>query len=360
MKPLTKKDFRPASQLTKSFFRATSAALSRGDFDAKWKTALKGSSFRFLRAFPHAWHLDLADVHESKIPGGEVFCLGDPHPENFGFVTFEGGPAFVFDDLDDSGPGRAAIDAARYFASLRFLRLDEAEEAALRRLYAAVTMDRDHPRRFPSHLQPDISTASREELLEWTDGSAFRLAPGKLEPVPDWRRDALFSALEREESLAGFRVEAVARRIRRKGGSAGLARYLVLGREPTGEVDLLELKELPAAATSWGQRLHEPDDRLERAVQVLWRGRRPRHHRAVRVGRIDFLLRSRLGRAEVDVFERSAEQRNAILRAQVSILASAHRGAYSSGEADGLDRWLEGTAQVIHRRYVAVHSKLRS
>lgn len=360
MKPLTKKDFRPAKELTPSYFRATSAPLSRADFDAKWKLALKSSPFRFLRAFPHAWHLDLADVRSKKIPGGEAFCLGDPHPGNFGFVTFESGPAFVYDDLDDAGPGRAAIDAARYFASLRFLNLSDDTVDRLASLYVAITRDRDYPRPFPLHLRPDVDLASREELLRWTDGSQLRTDGIDLQPVPDWRADAIFEALAREESAAGFSVIAVARRLRKRGGSGGLARYLISGRNPDGRVDLLELKEMPPAATSWARRLREPDDRLERAVATLWKGKRPRHHRSVRVGNVEFLLRSRLGRADVDVEALSDADRDRVLEAQVSILASAHRGAYGPREAEGLADWVKGSAKVIHRRYAAVHSKLRS
>mgnify|MGYP006290766401 CR=1 FL=1 len=355
MKPISKKDLRPAKQLDEAYFRATCASLAAEEFEVKWKAARKSSAYRFFRSFPHAWHLDLADVRRDRIPGGGVFALGDPHPSNFGFVTFEGGPRFVFDDLDDSGPGWAAIDACRYFAALNFLDLPKGAMPHLTRLYADITGDRDYRRRFPLDLVPDVQSASREELLEWTDGSSFRFDRPDLEPVADWRRAAIFAALDDEERARTFTVEAVARRIRKLGGSGGLSRFLVLGREPDGQTGLLELKELPVAATSWGRRLREPDDRAEHAMTALW-GARPPHHRVVTVERVDYLLRSRLGRADVDVASRSGSAQTRVLEAQVSILASAHRGAYAREELERVPEWLGRSAKLVARRYAKVHA----
>lgn len=356
MKSISKKDLRPAKQLDEAYFRATCASLAKADFDEKWKRARKSSAYRFFRSFPHAWHLDLADLKRDRIPGGEVFALGDPHPSNFGFVTFEDGPRFVFDDLDDSGPGFAAIDACRYFAALGFLDLPRDLTQHLTKLYADITGDRDYRRRFPLDLAPDVTSAGREELLKWTDGSAFRFERADLEPVEAWHRDSIFGALTREERALAFTAEAVARRFRKRGGSGGLSRFLVLGRERDGGTGLLELKELPIAATSWGRRLREPDDRAERAMRTLW-GASPPRHRVSTVGRVDYLLRSRLGRAAVEVEALSGSARARVLEAQVSIMAAAHRGAYARAELGALPAWLERSAKRLTERYARVHRK---
>lgn len=359
MKALRKKDLRPRGELTEAFFRATNAHLSARDFALKWKGSRRGSAFQFLRSFPHAFHLDLADVERARHPGRQVFCLGDPHPDNFGFVTFGHGPEYVFDDLEDAGPGWASIDALRYFSSLRFLSIPESTESKLMNLYVAITFDRDHPRRFPLHLVPDIASATREEVLRWSDGSELRLGSGELEAVADGRRSDIFTALAEEERATGFRARSVARRLRTRSGSAGPSSFVVLGEDADGRLDLLELEELPPAATTWARRLHEPEDRISRAVRVLWRGHVPRHHGVVWVGSRDFLLRTRLGKARIDVGTLPPPHREAVLEAQVSILARTHRGAYSREESEWLVGWLKKSASVIHRRYAAVHRKIR-
>lgn len=356
MKAIRDDDFLPPKKVPKSFFRACNAHLGLEDFEKKWAAAGK-SPFRFFRSFAHAWHLELSDVPSSRIPGGECFCLGDPHPDNFGVVTFEQGPRYVFNDLDDAGPGRAALDALRYFTALSFTKTVDPE--AHLELYEALIFDRTHHRSLPEHIRPSVEAFDRRERERWLDGTGFDLSRKDLEGVDPVRNRQVLEALDQAMEQDAMRVLSVVERVVRDGGSGGLLRLLVLAEETSGRLDLLELKEMPLAAASWGQGLVEDDDRLALAVQQIWRGLTPHHHREVRLGRRSFLLRSRLGRAKLRIEKLPEDARHAAVQTQISILARQHREAFRSPAvaAADLDGWLRESLKVTRRRYEALYAR---
>ncbi|NJK90207.1 MAG: hypothetical protein HC923_13015 [Myxococcales bacterium] len=132
----------------------------------------------------------------------------------------------------------------------------------------------------------------------------------------------------------------------------------MLATERDGRRELLELTEVPLASSSWGRRFAEPANRIEQAIRHLWRGRQPLHLRIVRSGGAEKIVRSRLGRATLDVRKLAHDQQDLVLMAQVSILGHAHRGAYTPDEAPGLAAWLEEAAEVIHQRYAEVYARM--
>lgn len=358
MKPIDEDDFVPAKRMPKTFFRASNAHLDEESFEKKWSSAGK-SPFRFFRSFAHAWHLEMADVARKKIPGGTCFCLGDPHPDNFGVISFREGPRYVFNDLDDAGPGWAALDALRYFTGLRLSKVADPNDHLA--LYEDIVHDRTHPRELPLHLVPSVVESDAKELAKWTDGSRFRFDDSDvaLAPVDPMRSAQILSALDEAARIEGMRILSVAERRVADGGSGGLRRWLVLAEDERERLDLLELKEMPLAAASWGQRLIEDDDRLDQAVRQIWRNLTPYHHREVKLGRRSFLLRSRLGRAKVKVDKIDGESRHAAIQTQVSILARQHRSAYRSASVDAkdLDRWLKASVEACRRRILALYER---
>lgn len=359
MKPIDEDDFTPIKKIPKSFFRASNAHLDADEFERKWKSARK-SAFRFFRSFAHTWHLDMADLPRDKIPGSTCFCLGDPHPENFGIVTFRDGPHYVFNDLDDAGPGYAALDALRYFTALALM--DGVDPKDYLQLYEDLVYDRTHHRSLPLHLVPSLEEADKKELDKWLDGTSFRLDDPDLglEAVDPLRCAQILAALDDAARLDGMRVLSVAERRVEDGGSAGLQRLMVLVEDERDRLDLLELKEMPLAASSWSRQLIEDDDRLLRAVQEIWRGLTPFHHREVILGRKSYMLRTRLGRAKLRLDKVDDGAKAPIIETQVSILGRQHRTAYRSAavQADDLDVWLKHSMKTARRRWEALYDRL--
>ncbi|WP_437790575.1 DUF2252 family protein [Sorangium sp. So ce693] len=361
MQPIQEGDLRPVKTLTKSFFRAVNPHLDADEFEEKWRAAMK-SPLRFMRSFPQAWHVDLLDVPRSKVPGGRCLCFGDAHPENFGFVTFEEGPRYVFNDLDDAGTGLAALDALRYFTTLRLL-LDAAKVTeGLVELYEDIVQGNEPPRELSAAMIPDIAASDARELAKWTDGEAFRFdEPGlKLSRVHADTGQQLVEAFGGLASNAPLQVIEVARRAREGGGSGGLDRYYVLAREERREgLRLLELKETTHAATSWSNFLHEEEGRLDRAKASIWRGLTAPYHVEVQVGRTVYLLRDRLGRASFDLEHLGKRDLRAVLEVQVSILARQHAASFADLDLRALDDWLKASLDVTAERWSKAHDDAR-
>ncbi|AGP35284.1 DUF2252 family protein [Sorangium cellulosum] len=362
MRPIRDSDLPPVKELTRAFFRAVNPHVEPVEFEEKWQAALR-SPMRFMRSFPQAWHVDLLDVPRARVPGGRCLCFGDAHPDNFGLITFTVGPRYVFNDLDDAGPGLAALDALRYFTVLRLLLDDRKALAELMELYEDMLQGNEPLRELPEALYPDVAARDARQLAKWTEGEAFRFD----EPSLNLSRaeagtgDRLLEALGRSGQLSEVEVLALAHRDRDAGGSGGLERYLILGRERGGErrLRLLELKETTHAATSWNNFLHEDEDRLERAKASIWRGLEVPFYREVQVGRSVYLLRDRLGRASVDIEALSKRDLRAVLEAQVSILARQHAEAFAGLDLDKLDDWLRESLDVTARRWLKAYERAR-
>ncbi|WP_437751714.1 DUF2252 family protein [Sorangium sp. So ce1389] len=362
MQPIQESDLRPVKTLTKSFYRAVNPHIEPSEFEQKWRAAME-SPLRFMRSFPQAWHVDLLDVPRSKVPGGRCLCFGDAHPENFGFITFAEGPRYVFNDLDDAGPGLAALDALRYFTTLRLFLDGGKLMNGLMELYEDIIEGKAPPRELPAAMVPDIAAEDARELAKWTNGETFRFdEPGlRLSRAHEDTGQSLVEALTRLASSAHLQVLEIAHREREGGGSGGLDRYLVLAREEREDQSdskhLLEFKETTHAATSWSNFLHEEEGRLDRAKASIWRGLTAPHHVEVQVGRNVYLLRDRLGRASFDLEDLGKRDLRTLLEVQVSTLARQHAGAFADLNIDKLDDWLNASLDVTARRWSKAYQR---
>lgn len=361
MLPIRESDLRPSKTLTKSFFRAVNPHLEASEFEDKWRAALE-SPLRFMRSFPQAWHVDLLDVPPIKVPGGRCFCFGDAHPENFGFITFTDGPRYVFNDLDDAGPGFAALDALRYFTTLEIFLAGAKVMGGLMELYEDILQGKEPPRELPAAMVPDIAASDARELERWTSGEAFRFDEPKvgLSRVDAGTSQHLVEAVTQLASNARLRVLEIARREREGGGSGGLDRYLLLARDEASEaLHLLEFKETTHAATSWSNFLHEEEERLERAKASIWRGLTAPYHVEVRMGRNVYLLRNRLGRASFDLETLGKRDLRTLLEVQVSILARQHAESFADLDLRKLDDWLKASLDVTVKRWSKAYERAR-
>ncbi|HTN92302.1 MAG TPA: hypothetical protein VL242_51895 [Sorangium sp.] len=362
MHPIRESDLPPVKELTRAFFRAVNPHVEPAEFEEKWGSALR-SPMRFMRSFPQAWHVDLLDVPRSKVPGGRCLCFGDAHPDNFGLITFTVGPRYVFNDLDDSGPGLAALDALRYFTVLRLLLDDRKALGELMELYEDMLQGKEPLRELPEALYPDVAARDARQLAKWTEGEAFRFddAALKLSRADSATAGRLREALGQLDALADVEVIELAHRDRDSGGSGGLERYLLLARERGEErrLRLLELKETTHAATCWSCFLHEDEDRLAQAKASVWQGLEVPFYVEVQVGRSVYLLRDRLGRASLDIEKLAKRDLRAVLEAQVSILARQHAAAFAGLDLRKLDDWLSESLQVLSKRWLKAYERAR-
>lgn len=340
MRPLSKKDLVPARALTPAYFRATHPYCGRREFRRIYEGALTGSTYRFVLDFADAWRIDLLDLRKRRRLGRPGPGLGDAHPARFAFCRDAEGPRYGYDGLPASEPAWPSLEAVRFFACASLLDLASDETDELIWTYVAITYDRDHPRPLPLHLRPDLAAVSREVRLRWTDGSRLRTNGSQFQVVPESAADDRLGFLHRLARERGGRVAEIAVRVREDDAVRPLE-AVVRVEQRDGAMDLWSVEEIAVPAGP---------------------ARAPSPHRVDVIeaaGLVPVRVRGLLDRAEIDLESASANDRRAVLTAQVSILGSRHRGSYAAEEAAVVQPWLKASARFLRRRYAAVHDRLR-
>lgn len=320
-------------------------------FETKWKTSLSDTPLMFLRAYPGAFHADLKQLARTRYPGADGLCVGDAHPDNFGYLTSDGVTTiYAFNDLDDSGNCVASIDALRYFAAFRLYfddsgKLDKSLDAYLDEALGAGS-------RSPTAAAVDVlegkgeplwSEVASDALTKYTLGDAFRaLPPDELLALDAATKSAVTLALASRPSTL---VLDVAQRPRDGGGSGGLTRYWALA-EIGGRRTILELKETATPGVDFGH-AGVPASGPERLVGLkaaLWDVTDASDYVYVSLGGTTFLVRDRTRKA-------SADPKSEHREAQATYLGALHRGKWKSAKRSHVRAWLHDSSKVIAKRW---------
>jgi hypothetical protein len=343
--------------LTKAALRATSPDLDEAAFEAKWKASLAGSPVMFVRAWPGAYHADLARAPATSLPGREALCLGDAHPDNFGYLSLAGKTIYAYNDLDDSGYGPAIVDALRYFAIVRLTFGDDALTATLIETYLDGLKDPTARPAVDRSLAPDWAHVSAKQLRKLTTGG--RLAEGSkegLEPASPADVAAVKQAILALPALAGATVLDVGQLERTRGGSGGLARYWALA-EGGGQQTVWELKQESRPGTELGRHTRTLDhtSRLATLKKAFWNTTTESDYVAVSLHGSSFVLRNRLAKKSVDLGAIPARERDALLRVQAGQIAAFHEEAMHGIGKDDLRPWLLASSRVVADRWRAFY-----
>ncbi len=337
------------------FIRATNPTLTNTAFATKWQASL-ASPVLFMRAYPGAYHADLARVDPRRILGPEGLCFGDAHPDNFGFLALTGSTRFVFNDLDDSGYCPIAVDAARYLAVLRISYPALAVDALSQ--YVDTAFDAAVAVRVAPSLTPDMVTVAEQALDKATTSSGrIKLDAETVAPTPAERLE-LAALVAGDPRLATFGVLDTAVRLRQEGGSGGLRRYWIVVDRPLRSRTLLELKESVTPGVDFGRptRTLAPETRLELLTRAFWGVTPNDDYFYVPAFGARFLLRDRLARASVDLAALDTPSRREVVRAQVSAMALVHGPQWrSTCEKDELRAWLDRSAATLAERWRTVY-----
>lgn len=333
----------PATISNESFRRAYSH-LDDATFREKWSAARK-SPLLFFRSFVNTYY---ADLRQLDYAGPEGFCLGDPHPENFGFLLFSDGSRYVFDDLDDSGECPLLFDALRYFTAVHVMGAGEALLGDLVDEYVGVLRGSAAPRSLPAHLRADLGQKRRKNLKKYVKNGKLAEFPELRVPSPKWQ-SAVVRALRDSGKGELLDLRAVERK---GGGSGGLLRFSLLVRDKSsGRRELLELKELSKAGATfsgvsrpeWGEA-----ERVKTAGERIWRAL-PLHFSTLKAGGKEFLLRSRTADS-IELGDLSERELAEVLRVQAGFVAAYHRGQ-GLAPREGLKRWILDGAALLSERY---------
>lgn len=355
--PLREAELGPPLDL--SLLRTTSS-LSSASFDRKMAAA-RGDAVLFVRSHPAAFHRDLAQVPPSRIPGVEGLCLGDAHPDNFGFIRLGDVARFVYNDLDDSGFCPIGVDAVRYFTILRLMFPDPGLLRDVLERYVDVVKDPSRAVQVPADLAPDWDAVRDKGLRRHTSGDRIVLGGGgdPLTPVSPAQRAAVLGALRAEPRLRSFEILDVAALQREHGGSGGLRRYWLLAQRG-GQRTLLELKEAEVPGVEAGRRTRNlsMEERLPLLTRAFWGVQPEDDYLYLQVEGTRFLVRDRLGKKSVDLDRLSPRELRGLLLAQASLIARIHGPLWEGVKKDDLRAWLAGTSEVLAARWRRAGSDL--
>lgn len=335
-------------------FRSTYAHLDSQEYEAKLKGALV-SPLLFFRSFVNTYYQDL----DSLNPGTPLgICLGDPHPENFGFLRFGKETRYAFNDLDDSGRCPLLWDVLRYFTALRLMGSDSKLREALVDEYADIVRGKSKPKDLRQGLFPDLDKKREALLKKHVKDDRFVAAPELL--APSASETSAIRAAWTASNLSGSILDL--RSVpRATGGSGGLRRFWLLVRPGVGpRRELLELKQLARAGTSFGRwngtaKTEPAGDRIRASAAKIWTGT-PNWFRVVEIGEDTFVLRSR-EKDSLNLSKLSDKEREEVLKAQVGLLARHHRTA-GLALPDHFKKWLEETSESEARRFERSRTQL--
>jgi hypothetical protein len=288
-----------------------------------------------------------------KIPGGRGVILGDPHPENFGFIRTAGGTEFVFNDFDDSGRGPVAIDALRYFTAVRLAYKDKPHLFArvVDAYIDAVQDGKVHAP--PSSVKPHWGDLRADNLGKFTSGRRFKLEDDTRLSAPSAKlRSSVHALVEDDPRFEGARVLDVAIRERDYGGSGGLERIWVLTKRKGEEPRIIELKQTTTPGTSelGGEQLPAAT-RVATLKRAFLKDPDENDLFDVALDGKQFFVRDRDRMASVPLDSLSHDERDELLRAQVSVMAGIHREGWAGVDAKEMRAWLTSSSDMLASRW---------
>lgn len=336
-------------------FQDTYAHLSSEAFQLKLQGALSAGPLMFFRSYVNTYYSDLSDNNNSP---NLVLCLGDAHPENFGFMGFRNDVRLVFNDLDDSGVCPIEYDIIRYFTAADLAFNDKALIKDLIQEYVSVVNRKKSPEGLPANSYPDLQKKRKKILAKNTDGKNF-LSSDEILPVKSSLKKAILAEISKIPLLSSLRILDVAEVLRDTGGSGGLKRYWLLVEGANGQ-DILELKEMSKPGTwygAWKQPQWTQAERVEQVKKYVW-GDSPDFYHGVPFQGKTFLVRSRT-RESVTLKDLSPKDLRQYLLIQAGLLATYHK-TFIKAEAPNLKDWIEKNLPGLKERYSNTYKVLNN
>ena len=347
----------------KKLYRKLSPTLTRGEFDAKFATALEAPE-NLVRSYAGVfWRLASKSPPKRRLAKvGRVF--GDAHRENFGFVNIGGKTVFGLTDYDDSGEGFVDDDAAHYFAELRLAEGKKGKKLVEKAIatYAAAVKDPSAAVEIDSDLAPDWDKTTQNDLERTVKGKSFRYGKNRmLRPARANERTTIEQAIAGTPALKGLKILDVAELIRIQGGSGGLARYwLLVEPKKGGKPHTIELKELgqPGVVESGVAQESDPAVRLRGLKQAFWGTSSGKDWFPIDLNGTPFLVRNRHSVEKVDLGRLSRADYEKVILAQASYMARVHRPAWRGVAANDIEKDVAARTADFAKAYRKAHAKL--
>ena len=332
-------------KLEKSFLRKTYSHLDEATFETKFQLSLE-RPLLFYRSYVNSFYSETQIKGHLSLVGS---CMGDAHPENFGFISFSRTPYYVFNDIDDSGSCPIGLDILRYFSALKLTDISDRDFEKLAHLFEAyVAGARQESFNFKL---PDLQKANEKNLKKNAEGDTF-IAKGNLAPLPKAEKQRILKAIKGQ--TPGLEILDIASYTKSDGGSGGLKRYWLIVKTATGHKELIEFKEQVHPAVAWTGT--EQTVARTATPQFIW-GVFPDYYGYVYFDQTLFLTRTRADDF-IDLGKLSSEDKFKLLSYQVYLIAKFHQSRLQS--VGGIKaQWIIDNSQKVSERYIDAFNTYR-
>lgn len=331
-------------KLDKDILKNTYPHLPASAFEEKFENSLE-RPLLFFRSYVNTYYA------ETLIRGPlkeAAFCYGDPHPENFGFVSFAQVSEYVFNDLDDSGYCPIGLDILRYFSALRLTISDENMIKRLTDVFVQTVQGKEIEEFI--FEKPDLRDENIKNLKKYTANDQI-LEKKNVVLIKKSEKQRVIKELTAQ--LPKFKILDIALYQKNDGGSAGLTRYWVLI-EHQSQRELIELKQLTFPAVGWSG-LDQDFDRRQ-TPNYIW-GDSPDYYGHVQLGNELFMTRTKAD-DYIDLNKLTPPERFMLLSYQVQLLARFHRD--NLNRLGGIEpNWILNGSQSIAQRYQETFSRYK-
>lgn len=323
--------------LEKSFLRQSYPHLSEEVFEVKFQNSLE-RPLLFFRSYVNSYYQDTLIRGTLRTP---VFCLGDAHPENFGFISFQNESHYVFNDIDDSGICPIGLDILRYFSALRLTINDEEIIENLVQTFVETVNGKDLD--YFIFKRPDLAKENLNNLKKYTKDAQF-IERKNLVPLTDDEKKGLISQVKNQ--LGNLKVLDMARYQKNDGGSAGLSRFWLIVESSKNHRELIEFKETTQPAVIWSG--HEQSFDRSKTPQYIW-GNTPDYYGYIKLDNTLFMIRTRAD-DYIDLNKLNNQDQLKLLQYQVQLLALFHKA--NLNKLGGINKeWLVLNSKIIAQRY---------
>lgn len=259
------------------------------------------NSFQFFRTFVDLFYLVYQANREnmSVVPSLATtngWCVGDAHPENFGFLILRNRHAiFTMNDMDDSGPCPVILDLYRLMVSIRLLGNEVTGTSLLSSYMRGLSGQRVS---LPSFLKRIKSKALKRGFKPDADEvrGAKIVRDEDNQPVDDSVRSELDLVIGRIKSELGdlHAIDHV-ERVKKSGGSGGLKRFEVLALGSSEPV-LVEFKEqIRPAISAVSSDLPATSERIAQTLKFDQGENASAIYQVVQIGDREMLVRPGFG-----------------------------------------------------------------
>lgn len=308
------------------------------------------SPLQFMRSYVDYFYLLLSNNTKnlstlSALQSTSGWCVGDAHPENFGFlVQDDGSSIFSMNDLDDGGPCPVGLDLLRLLVSGK-LALKGISVETLRAAYL-MGLRGDS---FPVPLV--IGELKKKSQKKGKQNSSKKISGNKIVRDNDMNevsveeKQSIDTAMASLGHLFAPRAQLLDVVSRRKvgGGSGGLLRYEILVQKGTEKIHL-ELKEqiLPAIASVVIGKVPDISERVAKGVQYTQSPFPSRYYVGLKVGGRDMLMRPLFsGNMGLEITDFNQENAHSVVYFQTYSLGTIHARSISDKKV-----WIEKFEEI--------------